>query len=124
MATLALTKTFVNLVATGEAVSAQTGRPRSEQYEMTGQVRTYAGGRRRSITSVGEVGKYAFRMVLVPRTSVDLLRDWAGQLVQVRDHVGRKFVGVYYGISIDELVAESTWNIAIDLTVVTADEGV
>jgi hypothetical protein len=124
IATLTLRKTFVNLVATGAAVSGQTGRDRPEDYEIPLEVRMYAGGRRRSITSAGEAGTYSFVLLLIPRTSVELLRSWQGQLVLVRDHKGRRFYGVYGKIGVTEIVSRATWNVAITLSTVTVDDGV
>jgi hypothetical protein len=124
MVTLLLTKTFVTLMATGATVSAQTGRGRGEDYEVAGQVLTYAGGRRRSITSIGEAGTYRFVLLLVSRSDVDLLRAWQGQLVQVRDNRGRRFFGVYYKVALTEIISRATYHVAIELNIVTADEGV
>ena len=124
MPTLTLTKTFVNLVSTGAAVSGQTSRGRGETYQLPGEVRTYAGGRRRAITGVGEAGTYTFTLLLVSRTSADTLRGWKGQLVQVRDHRGRKFYGVYFETPTAEYVDRSLWNVSITLSIVTYDEGV
>lgn len=124
MATLSLTKTYVNLVSTGAAVSGQSGRGRGEEYAADGEVTTFAGGRRRSITAVGVATKYTFRLLFLPRASVDLLQAWQGQLVQVRDHKGRRFFGVYHQVAVDEIVSRSTWHVAIGLIAVTSDEGV
>lgn len=124
MATLTLTKTFVNLMSTGAAVSGQTARSRGEAYTQPGEVRTYAGGRRRAITSVGETGTYTFTLLLISRASTELLRAWKGQLVQVRDHKGRLFVGVFFATPVEEIVSRATWNVSITLSTVSYDEGV
>lgn len=123
MATLNLTKTFVNLLASGAAVSGQTGRGRGEGYAAPGEVRTFAGGRRRSIVSAGELGSYEFTMLRLTRTDVETLRQWVGQTVQVRDNKGRRFFGVYYEVKIDEYL-DPKYNVSIKLTVVTQAEGV
>lgn len=124
MATLTLGKGFVNLVATGQAVSGYMDPDRGEDYEVPGEVRTYAGGRRRSITAAGEAGTYRPVFRNVPRTTVETLRTWQGQLVQVRDNVGRRFVGVYHGVTPTEIRGAGTWDVGFTLTVVTAPEGV
>jgi len=105
-------------------VSGQTGRDRAEAYSVPGETRTYAGGRRRSITQAGELGSYAFTMLLVPRATVETLRTWQGQTVQVRDNKGRRFFGVFYGVTAAEIISRATWNVAITLSVVTNAEGV
>lgn len=125
MATLNLTAIWINLMSSGAAVSAQSAQGRGEGYTTAGSVRSYAGGRQRSVMTVGEAGSYAFVLRLVPRSTVDTLRTWAGQAVQVRDNKGRRFFGVYYALAISEWVDSSTvWDLAITLSVVTANEAV
>lgn len=124
MATLNLTKAFVNLVATGQAVSAYMDPDRAEEYQVPGEVRTYAGGRRRSITAAGEEGTFKCVLVDLPRASVDTLHGWVGQLVQVRDNVGRRFFGVYHSVGAAEIRGLTTYTVGLTLTVVTAAEGV
>lgn len=124
MATLTLVSLFINRVSTGEAVSGRSARGRPEDYSSPGEVRTYAGGRRRSITAAGEAGTYKFTLLLVPRTTVETLRAWQGELVQVRDNKGRRFFGVYHGVSIVEIISRATWHVSIELSVVTATEAV
>ena len=124
MATLQLTKTFVTLVSTGISVSGQTARDRPEAYSIPIEVRTYGTGRRRSVAQLGELGTYAFTMLLVPRATVDTLRSWVGQTVQVRDNKGRRFFGVYGGVTATEIVSRTTWHVSMSLTVVTTVEGV
>lgn len=123
MATLQLNAVWVNLLATGQAVKGASARGRGETYRVPGEVRTYAGGRRRSITMAGELGRYTFRMRRLTRTDVETLRGWAGQAVQVRDNKGRLFRGVFYDVDIVEYL-DAKWDVAIALDVVTADEGV
>lgn len=124
MATLTLNKIWVNLYSTGQAVSANSVPGREETYEVAGEVRTYAGGRRRAISTEGVIGVFKFALRLVARSDVDTLLTWVGQPVQVRDHKGRRFVGVYYGLAIGEYVAETGWDVGIVLNVVTANEEV
>jgi hypothetical protein len=125
MATLTLTAVWVNLVATGQAVSGVSGRGRAESYEYPGEVRTYAGGRRRSITSAGELGSYGVSLFNVPRSTVETLRTWAGQTVQVRDNTGRRFVGVFFKVDVaDPPPGLSLWDCSFALNVVTYAEAV
>jgi hypothetical protein len=133
MATLTLNKMWVNLVSTGAGVSGQAAIGRTEDYTLPGEVRTYAGGRRRSITSVGEVGTYKWQYRLVPRTTVDTLHSWIGLLVQVRDTRGRRLFGAYFALIIEEvpmlgtwcppeLAVGGAWHVGVSLTVVTTTE--
>jgi hypothetical protein len=124
MATLQLTALWVNLMGTGQAVSGQSAPGRTETYTVPGEFRTYSGGRRRSITAAGEAGKYTFTLRTVSRTTVETLRGWAGQTVQVRDNKGRRFFGTYYSIDVVEYRADALWDVGISLATVSADEGV
>lgn len=123
MATLKLSKMWVNLLASGAAISAQSAPKRDRQHDQAGEVRTYAGGRQRSITRVGERSVFAFTLVDVTLSTVDLLRTWVGQPVQVRDHRGQRFVGVFFSVPVDESKDPSLYNVAIALRTVTTVEG-
>ena len=124
MATLKLSKIWVNLASSGQAVASASAPGRPESYQIGGEVRTYAGGRQRAITRKGEAGTYEFRLLLLDRDAVETLRDWTGQLVQVRDNRGRRYFGVYFGLGVVEQRGRSTWHVDITLRVVTVDEGV
>jgi hypothetical protein len=125
MAMITLTQTFVNLMTNGAAVSGLPRADRDESYSQPGEVRTYAGGRRRSITQLGETGTYRFTLLQVPRTTVETLRSWIGDLVEVRDSKGRQFFGVFFAITPIEVYAYVTncnyvpWHVTIELTAVT-----
>lgn len=123
MATLALNKVWINLMATGQGVSGVSARDRAETYQVPTEVRTYAGGRRRAVTSAGELGSYKVQLLLISRASVETLRSWQGQLVQMRDHKGRRFFGIYSSVDIVEIISRSTWHVGLELVVVTATEG-
>jgi hypothetical protein len=124
MATLTLAAIWINLYGTGVAVSGVSPRDREEVYSTVGETRTYAGGRRRSITSGGEKATFKFGLRLISRTDINTLRSWAGQLVQVRDHKGRRFFGVFYDVTVSEYVSESVFDIMTTLNVLTQDEGI
>jgi hypothetical protein len=131
MASLILTKMFINFVATGEAVSGDAAPGRSEDYKVNGRVGTYGAGRQRAIATLGEAGTFTFQLRYVSRSTVDTLHLWIQQLVQVRDARGRLFYGVYFQAGIDEVPAVpgswcatdfdiyGAWHIGIALFVVT-----
>jgi hypothetical protein len=124
VATLTLTKLFMNLLATGEAVSAQSD-DRSAAYSVAGEVRTYAGGRRRSITQAGERGTFEFTMRLVPTATVTTLRLWIGREVEVRDNLGRQFFGTFFEVpTVEYKDNPGFWDVPIKLAVVSSVEGV
>ncbi len=134
MVSVMLDKTWVNLVSTGAGVAGKAALGRTEDYTAAGNIITYANGRRRSITFAGEVGTFKWQYRLVPRSTVDTLHSWIGQLVQARDTQGRRFFGTFFALSIEEVpmlgtwcppeLANGAWHVGVDLTVVTTDEGV
>lgn len=124
MTTLTLTKLFVNLLATGAFVSANSAG-RGSEFENAGEVKQLAGERFRSVSVAGERGTFSFVMLDVPAADVATLRLWKGQTVQVRDDRGRVFTGVYFKVNPVEVVDRKTsYNVAISLVTVSAPEGV
>ncbi|MEU4367559.1 hypothetical protein [Micromonospora chersina] len=98
MTMLILDRVWINRLDTGEAVAAKSW-DRSPTYDMDGEVRTYAGGRQRSITTEGERGAFSFTLRKLPLATVEVLRSWKGIAVQVRDHRGQSWVGVYFQVT-------------------------
>ncbi|MEV4197008.1 hypothetical protein [Micromonospora globbae] len=128
MATLNLDRVWINRLDTGEAVAAQSW-DRSQSYEKDGEVRTYAGGRQRAISAEGERGTFAFTLRKLPLSAVELLRSWKGLAVQVRDHRGQRWTGVYFTVTpLEPLVPPGPgpywYDVALTLRTVTAVEGV
>jgi hypothetical protein len=123
MATLQLTQLWINLWATGAAITGQTWISPEEDFARPGQRRLYAGGRTRAITQAGDLGTFKFRLALVDRATVDTLRTWAGQTVQVRDHRGRRFVGTYFAVAVTARRGSLLWNAEITLEELTVAEG-
>lgn len=125
MATLTLSKMFINLMSSGAAVSAASAPGRTDDFEVPGESRLYAGGRRRSITQAGQVGEFSFTLLLVTTADLATLRTWAGQLVQVRDNLGRRFFGVFRKVPASEIRGKpGRWTVGITLDVLTVDEAV
>lgn len=124
MTSVTLTKLFMNLHSTGDALSAQSNS-RSAAYVNLGERKHLSGGRLRFVSVVGEEGTFNFTMLAVPETDVEVLRAWKGQTVQVRDDRGRIFVGVYKDVSTVDLNDKKTsYDVVLTLETVTADEGV
>lgn len=132
MATLNLTQTFINLLATGEAVSGNTMDGRTATYDRRGEVRIYAtgtqspGGRSRSITRQGAIGTFVFTFRDMTRTQIDTLKVWTGQPVQVRDDRSRIFYGVFYAVPEQEhrKHEETLYDVPMVISTVTVVEGV
>lgn len=124
MATLQLTKVWINRLPTGQAVSAQSSPARARLHEIAGEVRTYAGGRQRAITTAGERGSFTFTVVDVSLATIDTLRSWVALPVQVRDHRGQRFFGVFFAVTVTEARESNLYDVTMDLRVVTVAEGV
>lgn len=124
MALLALDKVWINRLDTGEAISAPSAPDRGQTFATQLEVRTYANGRRRSISARGEQGTLTFRLVPVSRDTKDLLRTWAGVAVQVRDNRGQKWYGVFAGVDVGEFLQVGMYTASITLQTTTVTEEV
>jgi hypothetical protein len=124
MASVSLTRMWVNRVDSGEAVSAFSS-DRSRSHDMAGEVRTYAGGRQRSIAVEGERGQWQFSLRQLTLAQVETLRAWKGVLVQVRDWRGQREFGVFYEVPAVEYVHDrNRYDVTLTVRLVTAAEGV
>jgi hypothetical protein len=124
MASLLLTRVWVNLLATGAAVAAQSTE-RSREYKKKVEVRTYAGGRQRAVTADGAPTQFAFTLRLLTWTQVETLISWIGLPVQVRDHRGTRYFAVFDAVVPIEVPNESTlWDAQVTARSVYAAEGV
>jgi hypothetical protein len=121
---LTLNKLWINRVDTGEAISGGSGRDRSTGWSIDGSVRTFASGRRRSIAVAGVRGEVPRTMVALDLTTKDLLVSWLGTQVQMRDHRGQKWFGVFYAIDVAEYMHPGLYSATITLQSVTTVEGV
>lgn len=124
MATLALTKVFVNLMASGQSVSYQSSPGRAQTYKVNGNVNTYGTGRQRGVAIAGEAGQYAFVLRLVSAADLLILRSWQAQTVEVRNHKGERYVGTYFEVNAVEYFTEPSYDVTITLLTVTAPDGV
>lgn len=125
MATLNLTKLWINRLDSGAAISAQTAPGRTRAAGMAGEVRRYAGGRQRSVTAAGKAGSFQFTLRMITFATVLELEDWIGVPVQVRDHRGQRFIGVFYDVPATEHQDDTDmYDAGIALLTITAPEGV
>lgn len=125
MATLDLNRVWVNRWDSGEVVSAQSAPGRARSSSQAGEVRTYAGGRQRSISVAGQRGAFEFTLRRLTLAEVELLESWMGVPVQVRDHRGQRFVGVFFEVPAVERRDElDRYDVALSLRTVTVSEGV
>lgn len=124
MTVLTLTALWINRLDTTEAVSAQSSRERSQAHSIDMSVRTYSSGRRRAISVAGVHGELSWQLVSVPLATVTKLYGWQGIAVQVRDHRGQKFFGVFGGISVVEYMDTTLYSVGFTLQTITYVEGV
>lgn len=123
MVSVDLDRTFVNLVSTGELVSAYTGRGRSREFETEGSVQPFAGGRFRSIAMEGLAGRQVFMLRDVSEDDIETLKGWIGETVLVRDNRGRRMFGTYYKVGYNDRMEVDYHDVTIELYEVTYQEG-
>jgi hypothetical protein len=119
MATLVLTKLFLNRLDTGEAVSAQTAPDRPQEWADTGDVRAFAGGRQRAVRAKGEAGVFSPTLIGVTMPTILTLRLWKGVPLLVRDYRGQSWTGVFFQVPIREAKEPTLYNVALTIRVVT-----
>lgn len=124
MAVLTLTRLWINRLDTGEGIAAYSGVDRDYGAEAAGEVRTYAGGRRRSVAQEGKRQSFSFTARDVSLATAQLLEEWIGYPVQVRDTRGQRFVGVFFGVKRAEARDPEHYDVGITLEGVTITEGV
>lgn len=123
MATLQLDRVWLNLMSTGDALSAYSNG-RTRNMAVDGEVRTYGGGRRRSVTAVGRGNSMAFTLVNLQVLEMVTLENWLGLEVMYRDFRGQRFVGAYFSLEYREHKDPGRWDIGLTLNEVSWAEGV
>lgn len=124
MTVLNLTRLWINRVDTGDAISGASGRDRVTNYGMDGEVRKYASGRLRSVTTAGLRINVPRSLVALDFATKEKLVTWLGLNVQVRDHRGNKWFGVFYGVDVTDYMAPGLYAATITLLSTTTVEGV
>lgn len=122
MATLTLSRMWINLLDTGAAVSAYSA-DRSEDEGVNGDVVTFAGGRQRAILSEGTNRTYTFKLRDVVDADVATLKSWNGRSVCVRNDRGLRIFGVYFDLKIDERKTKGYYDVSMTVTQISYQEG-
>lgn len=123
MATLVLTRLWVNLLSSGEGISAPSlGVESSSGIE--GGVRTYAGGRIRYVGREGVGGQLQRTLRLCTQATAEKLESWVGQTVLVRDVRGQHWWGVFSEVTRRAIKGATTYDLAITVDLVTQSEDV
>lgn len=123
MAVLTLTKVWLNLAETGDAVSAYSSG-RSETSALDGEVKIFASGRKRSFTSVGDRRDMKLTLRDISDADLETLRLWRGQTVLLRDHFGRKIFGTFYSVDVHDRKTIGLYDVSLTVQEVSYTEGV
>lgn len=73
-----------------------------EEKSVDGDVRKYAGGRLRSVSSAGTRRTVEVELRLIERADVDTVKGWVGRKLMLRDPRGRKIFGVFHEVEVEE----------------------
>lgn len=120
---LYLQKLWINLVDTGQGVSAYSSKDKSLNRGVKGEVRQYANGRQRAVSSKGVKGVFQFTLEDVTQTTLNILENWLTQTVVVRDTRGRRFFGVVFEVSVTDRRNVNYYVVNLTLNEVTYTEG-
>lgn len=124
MTTLNLNKLWLDRLDLGDAIAMASGRDRSSVYAIDGSVRKYASGRMRAISTAGVKTEVSRRGIALDFATKEKLISWLGEHVQMRDHRGNRWFGVFYAVEIGEYMRPDLYAATITLQVVTTVEGV
>lgn len=126
MASVALETVLLALASDLSAPLALDVSSLDEQESSTaGEVRTYANGRRRSVSRAGTVRSIAVAFDLVAaRSTLTTLRSWRGRVVLFRDPYGRKMYGTFFAVDAKERIPVDVMECSLTLTEVSFSEAV
>jgi hypothetical protein len=94
---VAFVGTWITDVATSTSVKfLKTDRTETDQRDV--QVRSYAGGRRRIISTPRRERTTPLTLRSVSEADLEILRDWTGRLLLLRDGQGWRRWGTYAGL--------------------------
>ncbi len=124
MAAIRLDRAHLNAVADlNDGVSFATSG-RSFDVAQAGEVRVYAGGRKRVVTRPLKTRTFGLTAVRVPGATLSWLNDHAGQLLLFRDHRGRRYFVTYFGLGIEDVKIAPLFNVTLQLQEITHQEAV
>lgn len=114
---------------TTPAVSLQLFKvARVEQDTAAGQVQVYAGGRRRIISTPGDVRQSALTFQRVSAADLETLRSWRGRVLLLRDYQGWRRWGTFFDVQVTAFyrgpVEQQVHQVAVTWTDVDYTEGV
>ena len=118
-----LTRCWLSLAATPATSTTFASFSRSDVRTTQGSVRMYANGRKRSVSRVGTATALGVTAVNLPPAQVALIDSWRGQVVLFRDIWGRRVFGVFYTVTVTDLLG-SGQDVAFSLSEVDVVEAV
>ncbi|WP_435589179.1 hypothetical protein [Micromonospora chalcea] len=119
MASVTLTKLWINHAETGAAIAAHSAPNRTRTITTPGQVQTYAAGTRRPIAAGTRDDTYTFTLRLVTTAQLDTLTSWIGQPVQIRNDRGLLLHAVYFAIDTADIRGEHRYDATITAHTIT-----
>jgi hypothetical protein len=124
-ATLTITNIWITDVASSVSVVAASPT-RDLTAALSGSIRFYAGGRARVITTPADLVTYPLALQLVSDTDAALLIAWRGQVLLLRDALGRRVFGTYLQVDLSDVTqgAEFWHNVSLSFTQIDYDESV
>lgn len=122
MVAIALSQVFINLMSTGDYVAAYSQVGKTATASQDGEVRRYAGGRFRSIVTIGTRRTRQFTLLDVDQDTLDTLESWIGQTVLVRDNRGKRTFGTFFDLNEGDRFTNDRYNVSVSVTEVTYSE--
>lgn len=116
--------TFLSNAANLDAPLAVYSDPPSMVTDTKGEVRVYAGGRRREISKPGVTRVLTVKLVALTRAQKETLLSWAGQLVLYRDQHARRIWGTFLIPKEYDPAIEECYSVDVILTELSVVEGV
>lgn len=102
-ASISFTDAFVYLAADPSQEVRFARRSGGVTSSTVGEVRQYASGRLRAVVRAGSPGQVTVGLRTTDRSLVATLRSWAGQIVCLRDELGRRDFVVYFDVPENDL---------------------
>lgn len=119
MAVVTLTKLWLHEAADLSEYRSWYSTDRRDGRDQAGEVREYANGRRRLVTTPAKAQKLGVTVRLVTDDDLVWLDDHAGTLLMLRDHRGRVVFGSYFTLDIVDYDDQSGYDVSFAFESVT-----
>lgn len=123
MAQVALTTVWVHRLSDPSLRVKLPSTAAGEATSQGGQVLTFAGGFRRAIVTDEHSRSVRYTAPVMPRAAYDLLREWRGEPIVIRDPMRRLIHAVAFDVAGDEAAPPASLpNIPVGNVVLSATE--